>query len=150
MRMKSAAAMIVLGGVWACAGGGSTPSTRVGASPSPAPGVSVTVGQQFTLHAGETAAVGGASARVTFASVASDSRCPSGVQCIQAGNAAVILNVSTGGGAPRPVTLNTGTQPHEVPLGSNVLRLVALAPQPPAGGTMEPSAYIATLCVCRQ
>ncbi len=132
----------------ACAGGGSTASPAVGAAP--AAGVSVTVGQEFRLHTGETAAIGGASSSITFAGVASDSRCPAGVQCVQAGNAAVVLHVATAGAASRSLTLNTGTQPTEVPLGAQVLRLVSLAPAPPAGGTIAPSTYVATLCVCRQ
>jgi hypothetical protein len=145
----------LLTAVTACAGGGTA------ASPTPAPAasvsaggsgarLSVTMGQMFPLHVGQTASVAGVSSDVTFRGVQADSRCPSGTQCVQAGNAEVLLEVATGGGAPVSITLNSTTPPREKALGNGILRLVSLSPTPLAGTTIEPSSYVATLCVCRE
>lgn len=152
MTRLIAASLIALA---ACAGGGTAsppsppPVTSVGAASGPAR-LSVTMGQMFPLHVGQSASVAGVSAVVTFRSVASDSRCPAGTECVQAGNAGVLLDVSVSGGTPTSVTLNTATPPREKTLGSGILRLVALSPSPLAGTTIEPSSYVATLCVCRE
>ena len=139
----------------ACAGGGTAsppsppPVTSVGAASGGAQ-LSVTMGQMFPLHVGQTATVAGVSSVITFRSVASDSRCPAGTQCVQAGNAQVLLDVAVSGGAPASVALNTATEPREKALGSGILRLVSLSPSPLAGTTIEPASYVATLCVCRE
>src|SRR5690242_12698646 len=106
--------------VMACSGGGTTVSPAPAApAPAPAPAVgataggvtagarlSVTMGQQFPLHVGQSASVAGVSSVITLRAVRNDSRCPSGAQCVQAGNAEVVLDVAQGGGAPSSVTLN--------------------------------------------
>jgi len=145
--------------VVACSGGGTT-MTPAPATPAPAVGataggvtagarLSVTMGQQFPLHVGQSASVAGVSSVITLRAVRNDSRCPSGTQCVQAGNAEVVLDVAQGGGAPSSVTLNT-TPPGERTLGNGILRLISLTPAPMAGTTIDQSAYVATLCVCRQ
>lgn len=47
--------------------------------------VNVTLGKEFTLTAGKTAVFSDASLKIKFVEVTADSRCPQGVQCIQAG-----------------------------------------------------------------
>lgn len=152
--------MLSLAGlVVACSGGGTT-MTPPPATPAPAVGataggatagarLSVTMGQQFPLHVGQSASVAGVSSVVTFRAVRNDSRCPAGTQCVQAGNAEVVLDVAQGGAAPSSMTLNT-TPPGEKTLGNGILRLISLSPAPTAGATIDQSAYVATLCVCRQ
>jgi hypothetical protein len=44
------------------------------------------LGQEFTLLVGKTAVVTGESLSIKFVKVTGDSRCPTGVQCIQAGD----------------------------------------------------------------
>ena len=154
MSILSVAALLV-----ACGGG--TTVTPPPSSPAPAVGataggvatgaqLSVTMGQQFPLHVGQSASVAGVSAVITLRAVRNDSRCPGGTQCVQAGNAEVVLDVARGGGAPSSLTLNTTTPPSETGLGSGILRLISLSPAPIAGTTIDQSAYVATLCVCRQ
>jgi hypothetical protein len=154
MSMLSVAALLA-----ACGGGGTTmtpppssPAPAVGATAGVATGaqLSVTMGQQFPLHVGQSASVAGVSSVITLRAVRNDSRCPSGTQCVQAGNAEVVLDVARGGGAPSSLTLNTTTPPSETALGNGILRLISLSPAPLAGTTIDQSAYVATLCVCRQ
>ena len=152
MTRLIAASLVALA---ACAGGGTAsppslpPAASVGAAAGAAQ-LSVTMGQMFPLHVGQRASVAGVSSVITFRSVASDSRCPAGTQCVQAGNAEVLLDVAVSGGPPASVALNTTTAPREKALGNGILRLVSLSPTPLAGTTIEPSSYVATLCVCRQ
>lgn len=144
--------MLSLATLLAACGGGTT-VTPPPSAPAPAVGatqLSVTMGQQFPLHVGQSASVAGVSSVITLRAVRNDSRCPSGTQCVQAGNAEVVLDVSHGAGAPSSLTLNTTTPPSETALGNGILRLVSLSPAPMAGTTIDQSAYVATLCVCRQ
>ena len=150
--------MLSLAGLVVACGGGGTTITPPPATPAPAVGataagaaaqLSVTMGQQFPLHVGQSASVAGVSSVITLRAVRNDSRCPAGTQCVQAGNAEVVLDVAQGGGAPSSVTLNT-TPAGERTLGNGILRLISLSPAPMAGTTIEQSAYVATLCVCRQ
>ena len=153
LSMLSVAALVA-----ACSGGGTTmtpppSSPAVGATAggvATAAQLSVTMGQQFPLHVGQSASVAGVSAVITLRAVRNDSRCPGGTQCVQAGNAEVVLDVARGGGAPSSLTLNTSTPPSETGLGSGILRLISLSPTPMASTTIDQSAYVATLCVCRQ
>ena len=62
----------------------------------------------------------------------------------------VLVEGAPRGRPPAPVTLNSTTPPRETALGNGILRLVSLSPSRTAAGTIEPSAYVATLCVCRQ
>lgn len=155
MSMLPLAALVV-----ACSGGGTTvtpppatPAPSVGATAGGVPTgaqLSVTMGQQFSLHVGQSASVAGVSSVITLRAVRNDSRCPSGTQCVQAGNAEVVLDVARGGAAPAAMTLNTTAPPKETTLGNGILRLISLSPAPTAGATTDQSAYVATLCVCRQ
>lgn len=64
-----------------------------GCSSNPSGPSDVPLGREFTLKPGETASIQSAGLRVTFVKVASDSRCPADVVCVQAGDAAVDLMV---------------------------------------------------------
>ena len=144
-RLIAGAMALALAG---CGGGSapaSAPTPAVGATQGPAR-LSVTVGQEFRLHIGESATVGGISSTVTFNHVQSDSRCPTGAQCVQAGSAEVALDVT--GAAARSLTLSTDAASRQAPLGSAVIRLVSLTPLP-GSAAVPPSQYVATLCVCR-
>jgi hypothetical protein len=48
--------------------------------------INASLGQEFTLPVGKTAVVTGESLSIKFVKVTGDSRCPEGVQCIQAGD----------------------------------------------------------------
>ena len=147
MRVETATAW-ALGGLLtmavACGGGGSPtsggqpwPSTTVTtaasttAPPSTAPTTtaatvrSVALGQTLSLKVGESVSVTGAGLSVTFTAVVSDSRCPAGVQCIQAGKAVITVTVARPGAAP--VTLTLGTDgPKTARSGDRSVELVSL------------------------
>lgn len=59
------------------------------------------------MKVGESVSVAGAGLSVTFTALVSDSRCPPGVQCIQAGNAVITVALARPGSAPVTLTLRT-------------------------------------------
>jgi hypothetical protein len=52
------------------------------------------LGQEFTVPIGKTASVSGEKLSLEFMEVAADSRCPTGVQCVWAGEAKCRLSVT--------------------------------------------------------
>jgi len=52
------------------------------------------LGEQFTLPAAKTAVITGQQLRIKFVEVTGDSRCPNGVECIQAGDAKCLMLIS--------------------------------------------------------
>lgn len=137
-------ALLILAGV-ACAGSGAA----VGSN-GPTASKVVAIGQDFDLAPGQTAVVDGGALNVTFDKVAEDSRCPTGVQCVWAGNGAVALTVSTPGTAKYAVTLNTTITPKTVKAGPYEISLVGLKPYPTQGSKIPPATYVATLHIIRQ
>ena len=84
---------------------------------------------------------------VEFTAVASDSRCPAGVQCITAGRAVVSLGITEGGRSRKVISL-------EAPPGTNVeyetadgflLTVLELRPSPPPVGGVDQGAYVLRL-----
>jgi hypothetical protein len=53
--------------------------------------VAASLGQEFTLPVGKTAVIAGESLSIKFVEVTGDSRCPTGVQCIQAGDVKCLM-----------------------------------------------------------
>jgi hypothetical protein len=59
--------------------------------------ISASIGQEFTLPVGKTAAVSGQELFIKFMSVETESRCPKGVMCIRAGEAKCTLQMTLQG-----------------------------------------------------
>lgn len=95
-------------------------------------------GQAVTLAVGSRIAIGGTGVR--YLGIANDSRCPAGVQCIRAGDADVLFDVSTAGGGTTRVVLNTERRT-SAEVGNRTLELLDLAPgaAPPATIRVVPS-----------
>ena len=106
----------------------------------------------FTLAPGQWGAIAGTALRVGFTGVTSDSRCPSNVQCVWEGDAAVALRASLSG-TETPVTLHTSgaadaaTTAH---VGGYVLSIADVQPAPVAGQTIAANAYRVKLLVRRK
>lgn len=111
------------------------------------PRIEAAADQEIRLAIGETAAVTGTDVRITFRAVVNDSRCPSAVQCISAGNAAIGLQLRQGP-ADTTVTLNTTMGPRTVTQPGFIVELVALTPYPDRPETPIPAGmYRADLTV---
>jgi hypothetical protein len=103
------------------------------------------VGDQFTLRIGEQASIPAINLWVRFLEVSADSRCPSGAQCVVAGDATVLIDVAPFVGDAKTDTLHTSSDPRSVPVSNALLRLVRLDPYPAVGQTISPGDYVVTL-----
>ncbi|MET0647133.1 MAG: hypothetical protein ABW208_10970 [Pyrinomonadaceae bacterium] len=112
------------------------------------------VGREFKVKVGRVVTLDGGSLRLRFARVTEDSRCPVDVDCVWAGNAEVLLEVSARGGRGRKsLTLNTnagGERASEGRYGRYTIRLVDLSPQPRSKRKLPAPQYTATLLVTKE
>ncbi|MEO8335781.1 MAG: hypothetical protein ABI664_12465 [bacterium] len=88
----------------------------------------VSVGQSVELSVGESANVTPGSVRVQFVNVA-DSRCPSDVVCVTAGDAMIVVAFN-GAGADRTDTLYLVRQPKSVTYGGYRFEATDVQPYP--------------------
>ncbi len=102
----------------------------------------VAVGQEFVLAPGDTALVAGGGPRIRFVKVLQDSRCPSDVVCVRAGEVVVELTIADG--STETVSLQPGQSTARD--GYTVI-LVTVDPYPKSTERIEPSQYRATLRV---
>lgn len=129
----------------ACGGDSAGEAGAPEEAPAP-PTVTAEPGAAFELAHGSAASIGDGGLRIAFRRLAEESRCPAGVQCPTAGNAAVELAAETGSGAAATVLLNTGRPPREAPIHGWTVRLEGLAPPAPdPGAPVDTAAYVATL-----
>ena len=144
MRPITALAFTAVLALAAC----TTPNTAITASGPAASGV-VNIDRDFDLKPGQTARVDGAAFSVSFVSVPEDSRCPTGVQCVWAGNGAVSLVITDDTGAKTTVVLNTTLSPRSVRAAGYEISLTGLKPDPKPGSPIPLAEYVATLRVTR-
>ncbi len=76
---------------------------------------------------------------ITFRSVPTDSRCPTGAQCVWAGDAAVHLKIS--GTEARDCTLHTTLNPKSIVLEKVSIGLKRVAPYPSMDSQIDSSDY---------
>ncbi len=85
--------------------------------------------------------------RITFLSVPTDSRCPTGVQCVWAGDAAVHLKVS--GTEARDCTLHTTLNPKSTVLEKVNIALKKVSPYPSRDSQIDPPDYRVKLALAQ-
>ncbi|HKS05146.1 MAG TPA: hypothetical protein VJR92_02435 [Gemmatimonadaceae bacterium] len=107
------------------------------------PVITTPANEAFTLRVGQTASVENAALRITFVRVVSDSRCPSDVDCIWAGNGQIEIELRANG-AVDTARLNTFDGAREASAGNYRIEFVALAPTPRSTGAIPQSQYRAT------
>ncbi len=130
MRYATLVVAVMLG---ACRGGAPTAPT-------------VPVNSAFTMQPGQAVDVAGSDLRLTFVRVTRDSRCPTNVNCIWAGNAAVEIEARRPG-ATETIVLNTLDGATEGVAGSNRIRLLSVMPVPVTTQPITASDYRVTLMV---
>jgi hypothetical protein len=140
-------AILFAAGLSACSQDATAP-VRAPEAPLAAASASVSLDQPFELRVGRSATVAGEGLTVSFQGVPSDSRCPTGVQCVWAGNAVVQVVLSKDGKA-LGAELNTNQAPTSVDYLNYNVALVSLAPYPSSGGSISQSQYRATFVVTK-
>ena len=86
---------------------------------------------------------------IKFVSFIEDSRCPTDVNCITAGNAKIRVRISNSRGAVKFVELNTNLKPQSVVFSGYEIKLVDLNPKPRTNIRINPNRYTATFSVRR-
>ena len=119
----------------------SQPGTPVGVTPT----ISASMGSEFEIAVGQEAKVQGSAIVIRFGGVTEDSRCPSDVQCVWAGDAVVRLSLS--GAGSTDASLHTMLDPKAVQYSGRTITLVGLKPVPRSGTKTPALEYIATLRV---
>jgi hypothetical protein len=145
---KAVFAILFAAGLAACEQNATAPVQAPEAALASA-SATVSLDQPFELRVGRSATVAGEGLTVSFQAVPSDSRCPTGVQCVWAGNAVVQVVLSKDGKA-FGAELNTNLEPTSVDYLNYNVALVSLAPYPTAkGGAIAQSQYRATFVVTK-
>ena len=109
-------------------------------------------GKEFSIKVGQQLKLEGADMQVKFTGVPQDSRCPTNVNCVWAGNAEVSLEWMVDK-CPTSITLNThatsGTG-DESKVGGYRVKLIKLEPYPHSEKKISPGDYTATLLVTKE
>lgn len=109
------------------------------------------LGKELSVKAGQQLKLDGVDFQVKFVGVPQDSRCPSDVNCVWAGNAEVVLSLSYSK-CTTNLTLNTHDGPQtkqEGRVGDFLVKLVKLDPYPRSDKKIAPNDYVATLVVTK-
>ncbi|MEO5589461.1 MAG: hypothetical protein ABIS03_07740 [Gemmatimonadaceae bacterium] len=125
--------------------GGCVAAPTTADNTTPAPVIQVQAGQQFQIVIGQDARLQKTGIVIKLVSVAEDSRCPSDVQCVWAGNARLALDLSGGATGSTRSSVNLTLDPQSVSYGGYVIRFVSLEPVPRSGKAIPASNYVATL-----
>jgi hypothetical protein len=104
------------------------------------------LGERFTMRPGETAAIGGTPAKITFARILSDNRCAVDVQCITAGEARAWFRLDAERGYTETFTLDTDRNATAVVAGYRI-SLLAVSPAPRSTVRIDPGNYVVELTV---
>lgn len=107
---------------------------------NPAP-VVIELGQDFDLAPAQLATLKGTIVTVSFSQVAADSRCPTDVTCVWAGDAAAQLRVDLSDAELWSGELHTTLTPRAAAAGSYELTLLGVSPSPRSGSTIKPTDY---------
>jgi hypothetical protein len=108
------------------------------------------LGQEFELKFGQQVSIKEEGLKISFSQVAEDSRCPTGVQCIWAGNARVVLKLNKARRRSTVMSLNTGVEPKQKSYGGYEVKLLELNPYPKEGAPIRKRNYVAKLVVSRK
>jgi hypothetical protein len=103
------------------------------------------LGDDIDLRLGTSIQVPGDTLSVKFADVTADSRCPTGVQCVWAGEATTLFTVSNG--EPLTLTLGADAAKARVITRGYQVTLVGLKPYPTSSGPIAKADYVATIRV---
>ena len=109
--------------------------------------VSIQLNTQFDLTAVQTGRLDSAELTVRFWDIREDSRCPIDVNCIQAGQAKVVLRASNGGPETAELILSTAPGVDQVTFDGHSFKLVGVKPEPVSTRTLEMDDYVLTLLI---
>ena len=106
------------------------------------------LGEPFDVRIGQTAYVADTRLSIRVDGVPEDSRCPTDVQCVWAGNARVVLELREGEDTDT-ASVSSTLEPHAVSRWGYRIELVDVKPGTTAGQPIPPSEYRIRLLVNR-
>jgi hypothetical protein len=118
-------------------------------STPPPGGIPAAGGREVVLSIGQEVQVDSL-LTLSVTGVPADSRCPTDVQCVWAGDGAVAIAYSLGEGPSNPDTLHTSLDPRSARFGAYAITLLDLTPYPGSPGAIAVDAYAARLRVERR
>lgn len=98
------------------------------------------------LRVGESVVFPGEGLQLRLNSVSEDSRCPSDVACVTAGQASIVLTALRAGSSQQTFSLTIPTPDSALYAGYEI-RFLDLRPYPVSTETIDPASYIATVVV---
>ncbi|HWL39224.1 MAG TPA: hypothetical protein VNO75_03220 [Gemmatimonadaceae bacterium] len=104
-------------------------------------------GVGFSLPLGSVAELRGSGTQLAFKRVTEESRCPTSVTCVWAGDAKIEITLSRQGGAEESRILSLTPPNNEAQIGNLVVRFVGLAPYPATPEPNAPRRYVAELVI---
>ncbi len=107
--------------------------------------IQVQPGDTFDLKAGQKAQIRGTPITVRFVSVGQDSRCPSDVQCIWAGDAAITLRLTSTAAAVSELIVHTNLEPRAIVYSGYQVRATDIRPAPKSGTPIPATEYVVRL-----
>ena len=111
----------------------------------------VRLGREFKMKVGQEVGFREEGLRIELKSVLEDSRCPRGVECIQAGRARISLNLNKANGDSDSVELSTDANGRSATSMGYEIKLVKIEPYPKTKNQkISKSSYVATLVVTRR
>ncbi len=102
--------------------------------------------ESIKLRVGEVKTADKRKIKIKFIEVVEDSRCPSGVACIWAGNAKIKLSVSSGKSDAKIIELNSSLDPQSMVVFGYEISFDTLTPYP-GENPQQPTARLATIRV---
>ena len=136
MRKRMAAAAMVV--VLAACGRTAAPNVDLEGAFVPGP-------VEVTLPYGEQIQIATTVLGLILTTVPEDSRCPTDVTCVWAGNAVVEVGIRAGMGPTFLLRLNTTLEPRSAEWNDVRITLLELMPLPMSGGTILPADYSARI-----
>jgi hypothetical protein len=101
--------------------------------------------KRVQIAKGQERAVQGSGTKIKFVEIIEDSRCPTDVNCVWAGNAKIKIEVRVRRGQPRVFELNSALAPKVVSYAGYDFKLVSLAPQLRSNVRINPDKYVVTI-----
>jgi len=110
--------------------------------------VKADLGQEVSLHIGQTAQIENESLAIRFNGIAGDSRCPRGVLCIRAGEVSCDVTVTNNGSSSDITLTQSGlTEPPAETTYQNYELTFSVEPYPETGRQISPAEYRLNLTV---
>lgn len=111
--------------------------------------LNTSTGKQVELVPGQSASLSGEPLKVRFVEVVADSRCPTGVQCVWAGQASALVEFEYSGSKSSVVLTTLGSGPGKTDF-NNYEIAFNVQPYPEAGKKIEKTAYRLQLTISKK